>query len=103
MAARHMNRNPGKDEAMTRKLIASFAAAAVLSGVVAATTVFAQEGTPPSQSPQAQHDMGHGGMMGMGQMSPDHMKQMTEMVEKCSRMMATRTEPDKERAHDHRE
>jgi hypothetical protein len=87
---------------MTRKLIA---VAAMLGGFVAATTVLAQEGTPPPKSPQAQHTMGdHGGMMGVtGQMSPDHMQQMTEMVEKCNRMMTTRTGSGKERAPDHRE
>jgi hypothetical protein len=105
MAAKHVTHTPGKEEDMTRKLIAPFAAAAILSSFVAATTVFAQGSTPPSQSPQAQHNMGdHGGMMSMmGQMSPDHMKQMTEMVEKCNRMMTTRTESDKEHAPDHRE
>jgi hypothetical protein len=42
----------------------------------------------------------HGGIMGMmGQMSPDHMKQMTEMMNNCNRMMESvsksPTEPDK--------
>jgi hypothetical protein len=46
----------------------------------------------------------HSGMMSMaGQMSPDHMKQMTEMVEKCNRMMTARTGSDKEHGPDHRE
>jgi hypothetical protein len=90
---------------MTRKLIAPVAAAAMLGGFVAATTVFAQEDAPPSQPPQAQHKMGgHGGMMGMmRQMSLDHVQQMTEMVKKCNGMMTTRTGSDKEPAPDHRE
>jgi hypothetical protein len=101
-----MTHNPErKKDIMTRTLIASFAAAAMLGGFVAATTVFAQEGAPPPQSPQAQHTMsGHGGMMGMmGQMSPDHMQQMNEVFEKCDRMMTARAGSDKEHAPDHRE
>jgi len=32
----------------------------------------------------------HAGMMNMmGQMSPDHMKQMTAMIDNCNRMMAS--------------
>jgi hypothetical protein len=105
MAAKHVTHNPGKEEDMTRKLVTPFAAAAILSSVVAATMAFAQESTPPSQSPQAQHNMGdHGGMMSMmGQMSPDHMKQMTEMIERCNRMMTARPGSEKEHAPDRRE
>ncbi len=75
---------------MTRKLTTLFAAAAVLTGISAATVVFAEEGSPPAtQPPHAQGMMGnHGGMMNMmGQMSPDQMKLMTSMMEKCNRMM----------------
>jgi hypothetical protein len=74
---------------MTRKLTALFAAAAIIGGLVAPTTVFAQEAQPPSQPPRTQGMMGdHGEMMNMmGQMSPDHMKQMTAMIDNCNRMM----------------
>jgi hypothetical protein len=75
---------------MTRKLTTLFAAATVLTGITAATAVFAEEGSPPAtQPPHAQGMMGnHGGMMNMmGQMSPDQMKLMTSMMEKCNRMM----------------
>jgi hypothetical protein len=73
---------------MTRKLTTLFAAA-ILGGFTVATTVFAEEARPSSQPPQAQGMMGdHGGMMNMmGQMGPDHMKQMTRMVDNCNRMM----------------
>jgi len=49
-----------------------------------------RRGSPPAtQPPHAQGMMGnHGGMMNMmGQMSPDQMKLMTSMMEKCNRMM----------------
>ena len=86
---------------MTRKLTAFFAAAAIIGGLVAPTTVFAQEAEPPSQPPRTQGMMGdHSGMMNMmGQMSPDHMKQMTAMIDNCNRMMESMskspTGPDK--------
>jgi hypothetical protein len=85
---------------MTHKLTALFAAAAVIGGLVAPTTVFAQEAQPPSQ-PRTQGMMGnHGGRTNMmGQMSPDHMKQMTAMIDNCNRMMESMskspTGPDK--------
>jgi hypothetical protein len=77
---------------MTRKLTTLFATASIIGGLVAATPVLAEEHTPtlPSTAPSANGMMmgGHGGMMDMmGQMSPDHMKQMTQMVENCNRMM----------------
>jgi hypothetical protein len=74
---------------MTRKPIALFAAAAIIGGLLAPTTVFAQEAQPPSQPPRTQRMMGdHSGMMNMmRQMSPDHMKQMTAMIDNCNRMM----------------
>ena len=75
---------------MTRKLTTLFAAATVLTGITAATVVFAEEASPrATQPPHAQGMMGnHGGMMNMmGQMSPDQMKLMTSMMEKCNRMM----------------
>ncbi len=73
---------------MTPKLTTFFAAIAILAGF-AATTTFAQESPPSTQPPQAHGTMGgHGGMMGMmGQMSPDQTKQMTGMIDNCSRMM----------------
>jgi hypothetical protein len=85
---------------MTRKPIALFAAAAVIGGLVAPTTVFAREPQPPSQPPRTQGMMGdHGGMNMMGQMSPDHMKQMTAMIDNCNRMMESMSKfpagPDK--------
>ncbi len=88
MAAIEPTENP-KEEDMTRKPTALFAAAAIVGGLVVATTVFAQEAQPPSQPPKAQGMMGdHGGMMNMmGQMSPDHMKKMTEMIDNCNRVM----------------
>jgi hypothetical protein len=74
---------------MSRKLTALFVAAAMFSSLTAATTVFAEEANPSPQVPSAKGMMGdHGGMMNMmGQMSPDHMKQMSRMVENCNRMM----------------
>jgi len=45
---------------MTRKLTTLFAAAAVLTGISAATVVFAEEGSPPAtQPPHAQGMMGN--------------------------------------------
>jgi periplasmic protein CpxP/Spy len=91
---------------MTPKLKTLFAAVAILGGL-AATTVFAQETTPSTQPPQARGMMSdHGGMMGMmGQMSADHMKQMTRMVDNCNRMMEGMSHapmgPDKELAPGH--
>jgi len=38
----------------------------------------------------------------MGQMSGDHMRLVTEMVNNCNRMMSTPTGPDTEQAPDHR-
>ena len=74
---------------MTRRSTGFFAVAALLGGLAASATVFAQGNTPPSQPPQSPGMMGgQGGMMGMmGQMNLDQMKQMTRMVENCNRMM----------------
>ena len=74
---------------MTGKLTTIFAAAAMIGGLIAATAPYAQETQPPSQPPRTQGMMGdNGGMMGMmGQMSPDHMKTMTAMIDNCNRMM----------------
>ena len=76
---------------MTGKLTTLFAAAAIIGGLTAATALYAQEAEPPSQPPRTQGMMGdHAGMMNMmGQMSPDHMKQMTAMIDNCNRMMAS--------------
>ena len=84
---------------MTRKPTALFTAAAIIGGLLAATTVFAQEAQPPSQPPRAQGMMGdHGGMMNMmGQMSPDHVKQMTAMIDNCNRMMESVSKSPTER------
>jgi hypothetical protein len=74
---------------MASKLTTLFAAAAIVGSLVTVTTVFAQEAQPPSQPSGTQRMMGdHAGMMNMmGQMSPDHMTQMTAMMENCNRMM----------------
>ena len=74
---------------MISKLNALFAAAAIIGGLTAATVPHAQEAQPPSQPPGTQGMMGdHAGMMNMmGQMSPDHMKRMTAMIDNCNRMM----------------
>jgi hypothetical protein len=78
-----------REEDMISKLNALFAAAAIIGGLTAATVPHAQEAQPLSQPPETQRMMGeHGGMMGMmGQMSSDHMKQMTAMIDNCNRMM----------------
>jgi hypothetical protein len=74
---------------MTGKLTTLFAAVAIIGVLTAAKTPFAQEAHPPSQPPRTQDMMGdHGGIMNMtGQMSPDHMKQMTAMIDNCNRVM----------------
>ena len=63
---------------MSRKLTALFAAAAMLSGLGAMTTGFAEEANPSPQMPGAHGMMGDpGGMMNMmGQMGPDQMMNM---------------------------
>jgi len=78
---------------MTRKPTALFAAAAIVGGLTAATALYAQEAQPPSHPPTTQGVMGdHAGMMNMmGQMSPDHMKQMTAMIDSSNRMMESMT------------
>jgi hypothetical protein len=88
---------------MTLKLTAFFAAIAILGGL-AATPLFAQDNTPSTPTPEAHGTMGgHGGMT--GQMSPDHMKQMTRMIDNCNRMMEgtghAPTGPDNESAPGH--
>ena len=86
---------------MIGKLTTLFAAIAIIGGLTAATALYAQEAQPPSQPPRTQGMMGdHAGMMNMtGQMSPDHMKQMTAMIDNCNRMMESMskspTGPDK--------
>ena len=74
---------------MTGKLTTLFAAVAIIGGLTAATAPYAQEAQPPSQPSRTQGMMGdHAGMMNMmGQMSPDHMKRMTAMIDNCNRMM----------------
>jgi hypothetical protein len=89
---------------MIRKLTRIFAATAVFGVLATATTAFAQSGTPSPQSRGAMSMAGdQGGMMNMmGQMNPDHMKQMSRMVENCNRMMesmlTTPEKPNKEQA-----
>jgi Spy/CpxP family protein refolding chaperone len=91
---------------MTRKLTTLLAAAAILGGLTAVTTGFAEESQPSSHPPRAQGMMGdQGGMMNMmGQMNADQMKQMTRMVDNCNRMMESMsnapTGPDHQRAPD---
>jgi hypothetical protein len=81
-------------------------AAAILAGSAAVTTGFAEETNPSPQTPGAHGMMGdRGGMMNMmGQMSPDHMKQMSRMVDNCNRMMESMnnapTGPDHQPAPD---
>jgi hypothetical protein len=79
---------------MTRKLARIFAATAVFATLAAATTALAQNGTPQNgtPSPQSPGTMpmagAQGGMMNMmGQMDPDHMRQMSRMIQNCNRMM----------------
>jgi hypothetical protein len=85
---------------MIGKLTTLFAAAAIIGGLTAAAP-YAQEAQPPSQPLRTQGMMGdHGGMMNMmGQMSPDHMKQMAAMIDNCNHMMESVSkspaEPDK--------
>jgi hypothetical protein len=78
---------------MTGKLTKLFTAAAIAGNLTAATASYAQEAQPPSQPPRTQGMMGdHAGMMNMmGQMSPDHMKQMTAMIDSSNRMMESMT------------
>ena len=81
---------------MTGKLTRRFAAAAIIGGLTVATALYAQEAQPPSQPPRTQGVMGdHAGMMNMmGQTSPDHMKEMTAMIDNCNHMMeSTRKSP----------
>lgn len=86
---------------MTSKLTTLFTAAAVIGGLTASTAAYAQEAQPPSQPHKTQGMMGdRAGMMNMmGQMSPDHMKQMAAMIDNCNHMMESVSkspaEPDK--------
>jgi hypothetical protein len=86
---------------MTRKLITAFVGAAIVGSFMTATTIVAEEGSPSPRSPQAQHDMNsHDEMMNMmGKMNPVHMKQMTEMMETCNRMMHTQAAPEQTPDH----
>jgi hypothetical protein len=83
---------------MTRKLTKLFAAATMLAGVAVTSVVLAEEGTPSFDPPQNRGTTNyHGGMTNMmGKMSPDHVKQMTQMIENCSRMMAGMNHPETE-------
>ena len=81
---------------MTHKLTNFFAVATVFAGIAAASVVFAEEGAPSSgRTPGHGHEM----MNMMGQMSPDHTRQMTRMIDNCNRMMEgvqdQRTEPNR--------
>jgi hypothetical protein len=95
------NHSELKEKYMTRKLTTFLSAAAVLMGITAATAVFAEDGTPATQPPHTQGMMSdHGGIM-MGQMSRDHVEQLTRMADNCNRMMESMSNPpaehDKER------
>ena len=82
---------------MIRKPTTLLTAGAILIGLAAGTTAFAQNGAPSSPPAQTQGMTGdHGGMMGMmGQTTSDQMKQMARMVENCNRMMeSTATAPN---------
>jgi Spy/CpxP family protein refolding chaperone len=86
---------------MTRKLTTLFAASAILAGLGTATAVLAEGSTPRTQPPQ--HGTGmmgdHSGMMNMmGQMSPEQMKQMTDMMDNCNRMMEGMTTAPSQKA-----
>jgi hypothetical protein len=91
---------------MIRKPTISLTAVAILIGLAAGTTAFAQNSAPSSPPAQAQGMTGdHGGMMNMmGQTTSDQMKQMAGMIENCNRMMESMTtapnQPGKERAPD---
>ena len=79
---------------MTGKLTTLFAAVAIIGGLTAATALYAQDAQPPSQPPRTQGMMGdHARMNMMGQMSPDHMKRMTAMIDNCNRMMENTSKP----------
>ena len=70
---------------MTHKLTKVFAAATVFTGIAAASVVFGQESTSSSSLGSRSQDRG---MMNMvGQMSPDHMQQVTRMIYNCNRIM----------------
>jgi Spy/CpxP family protein refolding chaperone len=82
---------------MIRKLTTLAAAAAILAGLGAATPLLAAETAPSSPSAPAPgtgmmggHDGMHMNAM-MGPMSPEHIKQMTRMMDECSRMMQSAT------------
>jgi hypothetical protein len=83
---------------MLHKLNTFLATAAILGGIAAATTVFADESAPApsSHGMMARHG---GGTTMMGEMSPDQMTRMTEMVDRCNLMMehtnSAPTGPDK--------
>ncbi len=65
------------------------ATAVIVAGITAAAAALAQApGTAP-RPPESQGMMkGQGGMMGMmGQMDPDHMRRMAQMMDNCNRMM----------------
>ena len=69
---------------MTRTLTTLFATAAILGGVATASLALAEESTPAQQEPGGQGMMGgHGGMP----MNSDQMRQMSEMMSNCNRMM----------------
>ncbi|MGF6227512.1 uncharacterized protein HemX [Inquilinus ginsengisoli] len=74
------------------------AAAALVAGLTAATTVFGQEQKTPTQPPAA-HDQAEPGMMQgegmMGHQGDGMMKmmtQMSEMMENCNKMMQTKAQ-----------
>lgn len=71
---------------MTRRLTSFLGTAAVLGGLALAPLALAEESTPAPQEPSGPGMIGGG--MGMGSMmNPDQMRQMSEMVSNCNRMM----------------
>lgn len=78
---------------MTRALTTLFATAAVLGGLAAAPLALAEEGTSAPPQPHGQGMMGGHGGMTMAPMSPDQMRQMSEMVSNCNRMMESMNGP----------
>jgi periplasmic protein CpxP/Spy len=80
---------------MTHKLTKIFAVGTIFAGIGAASVALAEEGAPSRRTP----GQGHGMTNMMEQMSPDHMQQITRMIDNCNRMMEgvqdQRTEPNK--------
>jgi hypothetical protein len=73
---------------MRKNLKSLLAASTLLSGLVAAPVLYAQDEPATSQPPMTgQGMMGQGGMMQGGQGMMNMMGQMSEMMETCNEMM----------------